>query len=46
MTDNSIQFAKKIGTESYQAHYFDVVCHRHGIEHWLTKPFYPWAYGQ
>ncbi len=46
LTDNTIQFVKKIGTESYRAHYFDVVCHRHSIEHRLTKPFHLWTNGQ
>ncbi|MFK4136730.1 DDE-type integrase/transposase/recombinase [Pseudomonas luteola] len=46
LIDNGIQFAKKIGTESYRAHPFDVVCYRHGIEHRLTKPFHPWTNGQ
>ena len=46
LTDNGIQFARKIGTESYRVYPFDAVCHRHGIEHRLTKPFYPWTNGQ
>ena len=46
LTGNGMQFAKKNGTESYRAHPFDAVCHRQGIEHWLTKPFHPWTNGQ
>jgi len=26
-------------------HWFDVICHRHGIEHRLTRPFHPWTNG-
>lgn len=46
LTDNGIQFARKVGTERYRAHPFDVICYRHGIEHRLTKPFHPWTNGQ
>lgn len=45
LTDG-MQFAKKDGTEAYKPHIFDVMCHRHGIEHRLTKPFHPWTNGQ
>ncbi|MDR5859676.1 transposase family protein [Halomonas eurihalina] len=46
LTDNGSQFAKRPGTTSYKPHRFDVVCHRHGIEHRLTRPFHPWTNGQ
>ncbi|TWI45100.1 integrase-like protein [Pseudomonas duriflava] len=46
LIDNGIQFAKKIGSESYWAHPFDRVCHQQGIEHRLTKPFHPWTNDQ
>ncbi len=46
LTDNGAQFAKRRGTESYKPHQFDVVCHRYGIEHRLTRPFHPWTNGQ
>lgn len=46
LTDNGIQFAKKVGTETYREHPFDVLCNQHGIEHRLTKPFHPWTNGQ
>lgn len=46
LTDNGAQFAKRPGTEAYKPHRFDVVCHRHGIEHRLTRPFHPWTNGQ
>jgi len=46
LTDNGIQFTKKPGTEAYRVHPFDGLCHKHGIEHRLTKPFYPWTNGQ
>ncbi|WP_447895010.1 IS481 family transposase [Vreelandella sp. GE22] len=46
LTDNGVQFARKAGTEAYKPHIFDVICHCHGIEHRLTKPFHPWTNGQ
>ena len=37
LTDNSIQFAKRKGTEGYWEIPFDRVCRAQGIEHRLTK---------
>lgn len=46
LTDNGVQFTKRPGTEHYKPHPFDVICHRYGIEHRLTRPFHPWTNGQ
>ena len=51
LTDNGIQFAdlpknRKGPTARLRRHPFDRVCHRHGIEHRLTKPNHPWINGQ
>ncbi len=46
LTDNGVQFAKWRGTEYYKPHPFEVICHRYGIEHRLTRPFHPWTNGQ
>ena len=52
LTDNGIAFAdlprnRNGPTRRYLgAHIFDRVCHEHGIEHRLTKPYHPWTNGQ
>jgi transposase InsO family protein len=51
LTDNGIQFAdlprNRNGlTARFRGHPFNRVCHRHGIEHRLTKPNHPWTNGQ
>lgn len=33
LTDNGVQFAKKVGTEAYKPHIFDRVRYPHSIEH-------------
>ncbi|AYN97035.1 hypothetical protein EAW52_25480 [Pseudomonas sp. LTJR-52] len=32
--------------ESYRAHFFNIVCYRHGIERRLAKLFHVWTSGQ
>jgi len=51
LTDNGIQFAdlpknRTGATARWRGHPFDRACHRHGIEHRLTKPNHPWTNGQ
>ncbi len=52
LTDNGMAFAdlpknRNGPTRRYLgAHIFDRVCHEHGIEHRLTKPYHPWTNGQ
>jgi transposase InsO family protein len=51
LTDNGIQFAdlprnRNGMTARFRGHPFNRVCHRHGIEHRLTKPNHPWTNGQ
>ena len=51
LTDNGIQFAdlpknRAGATAMLRGHPFDRACHRHGIEHRLTKPHHPWTNGQ
>jgi transposase-like protein len=51
LTDNGIQFAdlpknRSGPTATWRRHPFDRACHRHGIEHRLTKPNHPWKNGQ
>lgn len=54
LTDNGMAFAdlpKKRGRHPeivalFGGHIFDRVCKEHGIEHRLTKPYYPWTNGQ
>ena len=52
LTDNGMAFAdlpkNRTGpTRRYLgAHIFDRVCHEHGIEHRLTRPYHPWTNGQ
>ena len=51
LTDNGVPFAdmpkNRTGpTARLRAHAFDRVCHEHGIEHRLTKPYHPWTNGQ
>jgi transposase-like protein len=51
LTDNGTPFAdmpkNRAGpTARLRAHPFDRVCHEHGIEHRLTKPYHPWTNGQ
>jgi len=51
LTDNGIQFAdlprnRKGLTARFRGHPFDRICHRHGIDHRLTKPHHPWTNGQ
>src|SRR6266853_535108 len=51
LTDNGIQFAdlpknRSGPTATWRRHPFDRACHRHGIEHRLTKPNHPWTNGQ
>ena len=51
LTDNGIQFAdlpknRKGPTARFRGHPFDRLCHRHGIQHRLTKPNHPWTNGQ
>ena len=51
LTDNGIQFAdlpknRQGPTALFRGHPFDRACHRHGIEHRLTKPNHPWTNGQ
>ncbi|MCB9985002.1 MAG: IS481 family transposase [Micavibrio sp.] len=46
LTDNSIQFAKREGTEDYRDIPFDRVCLAHAIDHRLTKIKHPWTNGQ
>ena len=54
LTDNSMSSAdlpKNRGRHAaieaiFGGHIFDRVCHEHGIEHRLTKPYHPWTDGQ
>ena len=52
LTDNGMAFAdlpkNRAGpTRRYLGnHLFDRVCHEHGIEHKLTRPYHPWTNGQ
>jgi transposase InsO family protein len=54
LTDNGMAFAdlpKNRGRypeleAAFGGHIFDRVCHEHGIEHRLTKPYHPWTNGQ
>jgi transposase InsO family protein len=46
LTDNGIQFAKRMGTEGYWDIPFDRVCRAQGIAHRLTKVCHPWTNGQ
>ncbi len=54
LTDNGMAFAdlpKNRGRYPeieaiFGGHIFDRVCHEHGIEHRLTKPYHPWTNGQ
>jgi transposase InsO family protein len=51
LTDNGIQFAdlpknRKGPTALLRGHPFDRICHRHGMEHRLTKHNHPWTNGQ
>jgi transposase InsO family protein len=51
LTDNGIQFAdlpknRSGPTATWRRHPFDRACHRHGIEHRLTKTNHPWTNGQ
>ncbi|WP_162177906.1 integrase core domain-containing protein [Halotalea alkalilenta] len=41
-----MQFAKRPGTETYKPHRFDLICHRHRIEHRLIQAYHPWTNGQ
>ena len=46
LTDNSIQFAARAGTEGYWLIPFDRFCEALGIEHRLTQINHPWTNGQ
>jgi transposase InsO family protein len=51
LTDNGVQFGdmpqnRSGPTARYRLHRFDRICHRHGIEHRLTRPKHPWTNGQ
>ena len=52
LTDNGMAFAdlpkNRAGATRRHLgdHIFDRVCHEHGIEHKLTKPYHPWTNGQ
>ncbi len=51
LTDNGVPFAdqpryRNGPTARFRGHAFDRVCHEHGIEHRLTKPYHPWTNGQ
>jgi hypothetical protein len=51
---NAVQVSNKLSsiknrsgpTATWRRHPFDRACHRHGIEHRLTKPHHPWTNGQ
>ncbi len=51
LTDNGMAFAdlpkyRDGATARWMGHIFDRVCHEHGIEHRLTRPYHPWTNGQ
>ena len=46
LTDNGIQFTKRITDKHAWMHIFDRVCHENNIEHRLTKVNHPWTNGQ
>lgn len=51
LTDNGMAFAdlpkyRGGATARWMGHIFDRVCHEHGIEHRLTRPYHPWTNGQ
>ena len=46
LTNNGVQFTNRGSDLHAWMHIFDCVCHKHTIEHRLTKVSHPWTNGQ